>query len=72
MAGSADYYLVTCSQRRLVCADVYTAQTSLRYQNWKKMYRSFAVWNSLCYELVAPTSPCCIHVSTDYYDCNSY
>jgi hypothetical protein len=35
MAGSADCSLVTCSQRRLVCADVYTAQTSWRYQNRK-------------------------------------
>jgi hypothetical protein len=33
MAGSAHYSLVTCSQRRLVCADMYTAQTSRRYQN---------------------------------------
>ncbi len=29
------------------------------------MHRSLTVWNSPCYELVAPTSPC-------YYDCNSY
>jgi hypothetical protein len=35
MAGSADYSLVTYSQRRLVSADVYTAQTSRRYQNRK-------------------------------------
>ncbi len=35
MAGNADYSLVTCSQRRLVCADVYTAQTGRRYQNRK-------------------------------------
>ncbi len=27
---SADYYLVTCSQRRLLCADVCSAQTSRR------------------------------------------
>ncbi len=57
---SADYFLVICSQRRLVCADVYTAQTSRRYQN-RKCTAPFAVWNSLCYELVARTSPCCIH-----------
>ena len=35
MSCSADYYLVTCSQRRLLCADVYSAQTSRRYQNRK-------------------------------------
>ncbi len=35
MSCSADYYLVTCSQRRLVCADVCSAQTSRRYQNIK-------------------------------------
>jgi hypothetical protein len=35
MSCSADYSLVTCSQRRLVCADVYSAQTSRRYQNRK-------------------------------------
>jgi hypothetical protein len=35
MAGSTDYFLVTCSQRRLVCPDVYTARTSQRYQNGK-------------------------------------
>ncbi len=34
MSCSADYYLVTCSQRRLVCADV-SARTSRRYQNLK-------------------------------------
>ncbi len=32
---SADYYLVTCSQRRLLCADVCSARTSVRYQNRK-------------------------------------
>jgi hypothetical protein len=37
MTGSADYSLVTCSQRRLVCSDVYTAQTSRRYKK-KEMY----------------------------------
>jgi hypothetical protein len=35
MAGRADYSLVICSQRQLVCADVYIAQTSQRYQNRK-------------------------------------
>jgi hypothetical protein len=35
MSCSADYYLVTCSQRRLLCADVCSAQTSRRYQNRK-------------------------------------
>jgi hypothetical protein len=35
MAGSADYFLVTCRQRRLVCADMFTARTSRRYQNRK-------------------------------------
>ena len=35
MLCSADYYLVTCSQRRLVCADVCSAQNSRRYQNRK-------------------------------------
>ncbi len=33
--NSTDYYLVTCSQRRLVCADVCSARTSWRYQNRK-------------------------------------
>jgi hypothetical protein len=28
MSCSADYYLVTCSERRLLCADVCSAQTS--------------------------------------------
>jgi hypothetical protein len=35
MAGSADYSLVTGRKRRLVCAEVRTAQTSRRYQNRK-------------------------------------
>ncbi len=35
MLCSADYYLVTCSQRRLLCADVCLARTSRRYQNRK-------------------------------------
>ncbi len=35
MSCSADYYLVTCSQRRLLWADVCSAQTSRRYQNIK-------------------------------------
>jgi hypothetical protein len=35
MSCSANYYLVTCSQRRLVCADVCSARTSRRYQNIK-------------------------------------
>jgi hypothetical protein len=35
MSCSADYSLVTGSQRRLVGADVYSAQTSRRYQNRK-------------------------------------
>ncbi len=35
MSCSANYYLVTCSQRRLVCADVCSARTSRRYQNRK-------------------------------------
>ncbi len=35
MSCSADYYLVTCSQRRLLCADVCLARTSRRYQNIK-------------------------------------
>jgi hypothetical protein len=35
MSCKADYYLVPCSQRRLVCADVYSAPTSWRYQNIK-------------------------------------
>ncbi len=35
MSCSADYYLVTCSQRRQVCADVCSAQTTGRYQNIK-------------------------------------
>ena len=35
MTCSADYYLVTCSQRRLVGADVCSARTSRRYQNRK-------------------------------------
>ncbi len=35
MSCSADYYLVTCSQRRLVCADMCSARTSRRYQNIK-------------------------------------
>ncbi len=35
MLCSADYYLVTCSQRRLLCAVVCSAQTSQRYQNRK-------------------------------------
>ncbi len=35
MLCSADYYLVTCSQRRLLCADVCSARTSRRYQNRK-------------------------------------
>ncbi len=35
MSCSADYYLVTCSQRQLVCADVCSARTSQRYQNRK-------------------------------------
>ncbi len=35
MSCSADYYLVTCSQQRLVCADVCSARTSRRYQNRK-------------------------------------
>jgi hypothetical protein len=35
MSCNADYYLVTCSQRRLLCADVCSAQTSRRYQNRK-------------------------------------
>jgi hypothetical protein len=38
MSCSADYYLVTCSQRgalTIVCADVCSAQTSRRYQNRK-------------------------------------
>jgi hypothetical protein len=51
MSCSADYYLVTCSQRQLVCADVCSARTSRRYQNRKF---TFAVWNSRCCELVAP------------------
>ncbi len=35
MSCSADYYLVTCSQRRLLCADVCSAHTSRCYQNRK-------------------------------------
>ena len=35
MSCSADYYLVTCSQRQLVCADVCSAGTSRRNQNRK-------------------------------------
>ena len=35
MLCSADYYLITSSQRRLLCADVCSAQTSRRYQNRK-------------------------------------
>ncbi len=35
MSCSADYYLVTCSQRRLIGADVCSAHTSRRYQNRK-------------------------------------
>ena len=35
MSCSADYYLLTCSQRRLVGADVWSARTSRRYQNRK-------------------------------------
>ncbi len=35
MSCSADYYLVTCSQRLLVCADVCSAHASRRYQNRK-------------------------------------
>jgi hypothetical protein len=35
MLCSTYYYLVTCSQRQLVCADVCSAQTSRRYQNRK-------------------------------------
>ncbi len=35
MTCSADYYLVTCSQRRLVGADVCSSRTSRRYQNRK-------------------------------------
>ena len=35
MTCSADYYIVTCSQRRLVGADVCSARTSRRYQNRK-------------------------------------
>jgi hypothetical protein len=35
MSCSADYSLVTCRQRGLVCADVYSARTSRRYQNRK-------------------------------------
>ncbi len=35
MSCSAEYYLVTCSQRRLVGADVCSAWTSQRYQNRK-------------------------------------
>ncbi len=35
MSCSADYYLVTCSHRQLVCADVCSARTSQRYQNIK-------------------------------------
>ncbi len=37
----------------------------------QKIFRSFAVWNSRCYELVAPTSPSWTQVSTYYYDCNA-
>jgi hypothetical protein len=35
MSCSADYYLVTCSQRRLLCDDVCSAHTSWCYQNRK-------------------------------------
>ncbi len=35
MLCSADFYLVTCSQRRLLCADVCSALNSWRYQNRK-------------------------------------
>jgi hypothetical protein len=35
MSCSANYYLLTCSQRRLVGADVCSARTSRRYQNRK-------------------------------------
>ncbi len=35
MSCSADYYLVTWSQRRLLCANVYSARTSWRYQSRK-------------------------------------
>ncbi len=35
MSCSADYYLLTCSQHRLVGADVCSARTSRRYQNRK-------------------------------------
>ncbi len=35
MSCSADYYLVTCRQRRLLCADVCSAHTSRCYQNRK-------------------------------------
>ncbi len=35
MLCSADYYLVTCSQRRLLCADVCSARTGRCYQNRK-------------------------------------
>ncbi len=35
MSCSANYYLITCGQRRPVCADVCSAWTSWRYQNIK-------------------------------------
>ena len=35
MSCSADYYLLTCSQRRLVGADVCSPRTSRRYQHRK-------------------------------------
>jgi hypothetical protein len=35
MSCSADYYLLQCSQRQLVGADVCSARTSRRYQNRK-------------------------------------
>ncbi len=46
--------------------NVYSAQTSRRYQN-----RKFTAPSQFEIVGAALTSPCCIHVSADYYDCNA-
>jgi hypothetical protein len=41
MSCSADYYLVTCSQRRLLCADVCSAQNVLEFDDVNVAYDAF-------------------------------
>jgi hypothetical protein len=49
MSCSADYSLVTCSQRRLVCADVCTAPTSRRYQDRKYIAKYKIIFSRIFY-----------------------